>query len=472
MNVLVIIPAKTDSKRLPKKNLQIINGKTLVEISIDYAKKIFPFYRSQIVVTSESDEVLQIAKKYKVKPHKRSSELCGDVEVVDVYLDVIENCNYGLRLKKGDLIVCLQPDHPDREHTLKYCIDYMVDNNYDDIITIESDYRRSGSVRIFKYEHFVKGHISKRIGCIRDNATDIHYEEDLKQAQKKLGDPDGFNKGTSIYKQLEIVFPLDKWKKEPSNDWLDNLSEYVNREGASNKGPWYAENGEDGVIEYLFDHINDVNRFGIDIGAGGGKRGSNLRRIVDKNGWRSTELDKREYGGKWQHGRVKIESITKDNICKVLKKYNTRLDVDLLSIDIDSMDYYVLRAIFEGGYRPNVIILEYNPVFNYDEFYVRAYDESYKKNRSSTYGASLAAYCYLLSLYDMELVYAFGTDIEDANNAIFVHKRYIKDKVKSIKEQHPTSWQESFKRGGWDNSTKKDWYRERVFLRVNEDNND
>ena len=28
MNVLVIIPAKTDSKRLPKKNLQKINGKT------------------------------------------------------------------------------------------------------------------------------------------------------------------------------------------------------------------------------------------------------------------------------------------------------------------------------------------------------------------------------------------------------------------------------------------------------------
>jgi CMP-N-acetylneuraminic acid synthetase len=39
MKILVIIPAKTDSTRLPKKNIQKIKGKTLVEYSIDYAKQ-------------------------------------------------------------------------------------------------------------------------------------------------------------------------------------------------------------------------------------------------------------------------------------------------------------------------------------------------------------------------------------------------------------------------------------------------
>ena len=34
-----IIPAKTDSTRLLKKNLQVINGKTLIEHTIDYALK-------------------------------------------------------------------------------------------------------------------------------------------------------------------------------------------------------------------------------------------------------------------------------------------------------------------------------------------------------------------------------------------------------------------------------------------------
>ena len=38
MKIIAIIPAKTDSTRLAKKNIQKINGKTLVEHSIDYAK--------------------------------------------------------------------------------------------------------------------------------------------------------------------------------------------------------------------------------------------------------------------------------------------------------------------------------------------------------------------------------------------------------------------------------------------------
>ena len=38
INAIVIIPAKADSIRLPKKNKRIIAGKTLLEHSICYAK--------------------------------------------------------------------------------------------------------------------------------------------------------------------------------------------------------------------------------------------------------------------------------------------------------------------------------------------------------------------------------------------------------------------------------------------------
>jgi len=54
MKILTIIPAKTDSTRLPKKNLQKIKGKTLIEYSIDYAKQ--SKYNPEIIVSSESDE--------------------------------------------------------------------------------------------------------------------------------------------------------------------------------------------------------------------------------------------------------------------------------------------------------------------------------------------------------------------------------------------------------------------------------
>ena len=39
INALVIIPAKADSKRLPGKNKRVIAGLTLLEHSIQYAKK-------------------------------------------------------------------------------------------------------------------------------------------------------------------------------------------------------------------------------------------------------------------------------------------------------------------------------------------------------------------------------------------------------------------------------------------------
>ena len=185
LKVLAIIPAKGDSKRLPKKNLQQINGLTLVEHAIKYAKDC-P-YVDDIIVSTEDDNVMDIAYKNGVKGMIRDKFLCGDTEVVDVYIDVAN------KLKdKYDYIVGIQPDHPDRENTLTYCLEYMVENYYDDLITVtyrngdSNAFQRSGSVRIFKYNHLLAGHVSKRIGCVKDHATDIHYQKDLELATENI----------------------------------------------------------------------------------------------------------------------------------------------------------------------------------------------------------------------------------------------------------------------------------------------
>ena len=179
MKILTIIPAKTDSTRLPKKNIQKIKGKTLVEYSIDYAKQ--SKYNPKIIVSSEDEAVWNIAIKNQVEWARRPKHLLKDAEVTDVYIDLLNSLD-----EKFDLIVCLQPDHPDREHTFDYCVDYLINNNYDDLITIEPSFKRSGSVRVFKYNHLINGHVSKRIGCIKDDATDIHYQEDLELAKIKI----------------------------------------------------------------------------------------------------------------------------------------------------------------------------------------------------------------------------------------------------------------------------------------------
>ena len=88
MKILVIIPAKLDSKRLFQKNLSKLNGKTLVEHSIDYAKQ--SKHKPEIIISSESDLLEEIAKTNNVQFKKRSIDLCGDTEVVDVYINL--NC--------------------------------------------------------------------------------------------------------------------------------------------------------------------------------------------------------------------------------------------------------------------------------------------------------------------------------------------------------------------------------------------
>jgi CMP-N-acetylneuraminic acid synthetase len=177
MRVLAIIPAKLDSKRLKHKNIREIDGKPMFLHSVDYADA--SQYHVEVIVSSESDVVEEICNQYEVRFHKRPAELCGDVEVVDVYQHIINEIN-----EEYDIVVGLQPDNPNRVNTLDECLDYMIENKYDDIITIDDTYRRSGAMRLFKYDLLKQGKVSYRIGCVKETATDIHTEEDLEKVKE------------------------------------------------------------------------------------------------------------------------------------------------------------------------------------------------------------------------------------------------------------------------------------------------
>ena len=56
-----------------------------------------------------------------------------------------------------------------------------------------------------------------------------------------------------------------------------------------------------------------------------------------------------------------------DNIVKLFKKYKVKKKFDLLSVDTDSYDFFMLETILEAGYKPRVIIAEYNANFETSE---------------------------------------------------------------------------------------------------------
>jgi CMP-N-acetylneuraminic acid synthetase len=66
---ICVILARSGSKRLPKKNLQKINGKTLIEHAIDCCTN----NSITTIVSSDSNEILDQIKSINVITHKRSS---------------------------------------------------------------------------------------------------------------------------------------------------------------------------------------------------------------------------------------------------------------------------------------------------------------------------------------------------------------------------------------------------------------
>ena len=132
-NAVVIIPCKMDSERLYKKNLSIIDNLTLLEHSIIYSQD--SQYVTQVIVSTESDEVKSICKNYAgVLVHDRPETLLKDADTVDVYVDVFRHYNFSNDVTH---VVGLQPDNPDRCWHLDTVLEYFINNKYDDLVTVD-----------------------------------------------------------------------------------------------------------------------------------------------------------------------------------------------------------------------------------------------------------------------------------------------------------------------------------------------
>ena len=190
-NTIVIIPCKMDSKRLPNKNLSLIGDKTLLEYAILYAQQ--SEYTRQIIVSTESDEVRDICKKYNgILIHHRPEHLLGDADTVDVYVEVFKYFQFDKKFpwvhsRVGIThIVGLQPDNPDRQKTLDEVLEYFITKKYDDLVTVGTDGTRNGSIRVIKSEFVREDNVSRRVGTILDDCTNIHTEDDLQIAKEKI----------------------------------------------------------------------------------------------------------------------------------------------------------------------------------------------------------------------------------------------------------------------------------------------
>ena len=108
--VLGLIPARGASKRLPRKNLRLINGKPLIYWSIAEAQE--SKYIDSVVVSTEDIEIKQHSCNQGVdcvidRPSSLAQDESRSVDVVVHAVDVLANLG-----KKYDYVMLLQPTSP------------------------------------------------------------------------------------------------------------------------------------------------------------------------------------------------------------------------------------------------------------------------------------------------------------------------------------------------------------------------
>ncbi|MCR5717072.1 MAG: pseudaminic acid cytidylyltransferase [Lachnospiraceae bacterium] len=110
MKRLAIITARGGSKRIPRKNIRDFLGKPIMAYSIEAALASEMF--DEVMVSTEDEEIAQIAKQYGAKvPFYRSEKTSSDFATTnDVLLEVLEE--YRKRGEVFDVAACIYPTAP------------------------------------------------------------------------------------------------------------------------------------------------------------------------------------------------------------------------------------------------------------------------------------------------------------------------------------------------------------------------
>lgn len=177
----------------------------------------------------------------------------------------------------------------------------------------------------------------------------------------------------------------------------------------------FSQNDEDGIIQEIFRRLGGGSTF-IEIGCGDGLQ--NNTHFLLLKGWRGVWVDGNEKnvrtitsGLPANPARLRVVQrfINRDNIDDLAQ------DADLLSMDIDGNDLYVLQAFLKRC-SPRVICAEYNPTFPPPMSIAIKYDEAHTWKGDMYYGASLQALVEGLGDYRLVGCNVTGT------NAFFVRR--------------------------------------------------
>lgn len=194
----------------------------------------------------------------------------------------------------------------------------------------------------------------------------------------------------------------------------------------------YSQFGDDGIIQWLLYSLNINNGKFIEFGVGDYYE-SNTHFLLINNRFAGFVIDGskenidtvRQSTMYWRYNlSANQHFIDSDNVQDLLAGSGFK-KIELLHIDLDGNDYWILRALDFSDLDPDILILEYNSTFGNERAISVPYDPSFSRisahHSGKYFGASLPA---LNSLAQSKGYYFIGCN-SAGNNAYFLADRFL-----------------------------------------------
>ncbi|WP_052064713.1 hypothetical protein [Acidihalobacter prosperus] len=131
-----------------------------------------------------------------------------------------------------------------------------------------------------------------------------------------------------------------------------------------------SEHGEDGILEYLLSVVGEsVPKVLVEVGAWDGVFGSNTYTLWKALGWKAVLIEGQpdkflqlEENTKDAVGVVCVNRFItakgRDSLDSIFNELSMEPDIGIISIDIDSFDYYVWKYL--DYINPSIVVIEHN----------------------------------------------------------------------------------------------------------------
>jgi len=193
--ILAIIPARGGSKGIKKKNLRMVQGKKLIEYTLDAATN--SKYIDHIFVSTDDLEIAEVASSNGIEvPELRPKKLATDeAKTIDSLLHTIEYLKVN-KCEKFDYVILLQPTQPLRtSQHIDESIELIIDNKWESLVGVSPVNDHPSLIRSIQNDSVIEP-LLKQTSTIRRQDFIAYYKVNGAIYVNKINE--AFNSETSL----------------------------------------------------------------------------------------------------------------------------------------------------------------------------------------------------------------------------------------------------------------------------------